>query len=74
MTMKKSARTQRMERENKLYENYIKHLPSVPPGEAIKSGQLLHLVVHHDDWCAFYDGQACNCNPTYSIHTEPKRS
>jgi hypothetical protein len=33
-----------------------------------------HLVVFHDEWCAFYDDKECNCSPVYSRHVEPRRS
>ena len=32
--------------------------------ERMKSGQtLMNVRVYHDDWCAAYQGRACNCNP-----------
>ena len=23
----------------------------------------IHITVSHDEWCAYFKGRACNCNP-----------
>jgi hypothetical protein len=59
---------------NTLYQDYIKHLPAVPLDTPLERGKLYHTVMQHDDWCAFYSGAACNCNPIITRHIEPERS
>ena len=60
--------------ENKFYNDYVRHLPQVPLDAPIERGRIHHLVVHHDEWCAVYDGKDCNCDPNVSRHVEPERS
>jgi hypothetical protein len=60
-----------------LYSNYVRHLPQVPVDAPIEPGSVHHLVIHHDDWCKFYDKgnfDECNCNPIVTRHAEPSRS
>lgn len=37
------------------------------------------LTVYHDDWCAYHDGEECNCDPAVDIrpwqaHAQPKEN
>jgi len=56
------------------YEQYVQHLPQIPLDAPLERGRVYHTVMQHDDWCAFYDGKECNCNPIITRHIEPKRS
>jgi Fe-S-cluster containining protein len=67
-------RARKMDRENKFYEGYVRGLPRVPLDAPLERGRVYHLVVQHDSWCAFYDGQECNCDPIITKHEEPIRS
>lgn len=60
--------------QNKFYDGYIRHLPSVPLEAPLERGRVYHMVVFHDDWCAFYGGGGCNCDPIITKHVEPRRS
>jgi hypothetical protein len=66
------------ERYNRLYQNYIKHLPRVPLDElGTEPERVYHVVMFHDDWCRFYinnNVSECNCNPIVRGHIEPCRS
>ena len=33
-------------------------------------GGAYHFRVSHDDWCAYFHGRACNCNPIVREMTE----
>jgi hypothetical protein len=72
MNRHQRRRAARMARHNRFYETYVQHLPRVAPDEPLEGGS--HLVFHHDEWCAFYSGQDCNCRPVISRHVEPRRS
>jgi hypothetical protein len=26
-------------------------------------GEVTHVMIYHDDWCAIFEGGLCNCNP-----------
>jgi hypothetical protein len=56
------------------YTDYVRHLPQVPLYTPLERGGLFHIVVQHDGWCAFYDGDECNCDPIVTRHVEPRRS
>jgi hypothetical protein len=64
-------RAKAMARENRIYTDYIRHLP-VP--DEIEKGRLYHMVCFHDDWCAIYSDKECNCDPIIKLHVEPERS
>jgi len=34
----------------------------LPPGEVSQA------MIHHDHWCAIYEGRDCDCVPDVSIH------
>jgi len=63
-----------MERRSSFYRSYVRHLPEVPLDAPLELGRRNHLVIHHDQWCAFYDDEECNCNPFITRHVEPRRS
>jgi hypothetical protein len=50
------------------------HLRRVPLNAPLERGRVYHLVIAHHDWCAFYEGGECNCDPVITRHIEPKRS
>lgn len=29
----------------------------------IEKGTIHHIEVHHDEWCAHFDGGECDCEP-----------
>jgi hypothetical protein len=31
-------------------------------------GEVSQAMIHHDHWCAIYEGHDCNCVPDISIH------
>ena len=74
MNRRQRRRARSAARHNRFYQTYVRHLPRVPLDAPLERGRVYHLVVHHDHWCAFYSGRACNCNPIVSRHAEPVRS
>jgi hypothetical protein len=60
-------------RQNEFYDTYVRHLPEVGP-EVLAQPDVCHVVVSHDEWCAHYDGKACNCSPDIRFFAEPERS
>jgi hypothetical protein len=74
MNRHQRRRARRMARHNRFYETYVQYLPQVAPDAPLEPGRVYHLVFHHDEWCAFYSGQECNCRPRISRHVEPSRS
>ena len=42
--------------------NYIEKLLRHVEQTTLKNGDH-HIKVSHDDWCAFFKGRACNCDP-----------
>jgi hypothetical protein len=40
-------------------EKVLTHAP-----EAVASGGVTQIDVAHDDWCAIFRGNPCNCSPT----------
>jgi hypothetical protein len=71
------AHRRRNNRQQTLYEEYIRHLPQMPLDAPTEGGRVYHLVYQHDDWCRMYDTDDpgdCNCNPIVTRHAEPRRS
>jgi hypothetical protein len=56
------------------YQKYVRHLPRIPLNAPLERGRVYHIAIHHDAWCAFYKGEACNCKPFITRHIEPRRS
>jgi hypothetical protein len=48
----KLGRAERRHRENRFYEDHVRHLPRVPIDEPPVPGRIYHLVFHHDDCCS----------------------
>jgi uncharacterized protein YfaT (DUF1175 family) len=47
---------------------YVAKLSSlIAAGKVGKPGTVQHLVVLHDDWCAFHRGGVCNCEPDIRV-------
>jgi hypothetical protein len=74
MNRHQRRRARRIAHHNKFYRNYVRHLPRLPIDAPLERGRVYHMVFHHDEWCAFYSGAPCNCNPIISRHAEPVRS
>ncbi len=34
----------------------------------IRPGTVTHVEVLHDDWCAFWQGGVCDCEPEIRLH------
>jgi hypothetical protein len=62
------------QRRDKFYKDYLRHLPRVPVNAPFEPGELHHLAVFHDDWCAIFKGKECNCNPIIERYVERRRS
>ena len=45
-----------------LSQNYVPKMLDAVAGIA-RPGYLLKTTVEHDDWCGWFDGGACNCDP-----------
>jgi hypothetical protein len=60
-------------RKNRFFDDYVRHLPEVGP-DALALPGVTHMVVAHDEWCAIYDGSDCNCEPEVRFFAEPARS
>lgn len=43
--------------------NYVKEMARLFSAGVIKRGEATLVAVAHDDWCAFYQGEPCNCDP-----------
>ena len=42
--------------------------------ERFKGGVVTHVEIQHDDGCAFWKGEACNCNPNVIFGKEPDKT
>lgn len=58
-------------RSDHYYTTHIARLPQVPLGPLPERGRVYHLVTQHDDWCSYFTGAECNCNPIITRHVEP---
>ena len=47
--------------------NYLAKLRRLIREGKIPPGSTNLVTVAHDDWCAVFRGEACNCNPDVSI-------
>jgi hypothetical protein len=74
MNRHQRRRAARISRHNRFYESYVRHLPRVALDAPYEPGRLYHTVYFHDDWCAIYSGQECNCEPILRRYEEPDRS
>lgn len=56
-------------RRNVERSNYIKRIFKAVAEcpELFPPGKLTRLEVQHDDWCAFWRGDPCDCRPTIKI-------
>jgi hypothetical protein len=66
-------------RHNRVYNDYIRHLPEVPLDVPLERGRVYHLVFSHDPHCKIYDQPTaslvnCTCLPVMSRHVEPRRT
>ena len=61
-----------MERQNRIVDEYVHHLPEVGP-EDIGAPGVYHACYYHDEWCTIYDGKSCSCEPDVRIFAEPNR-
>lgn len=43
--------------------NYGKRLLAMLAEGKLEAGQLTHVDIYHDGWCAIYAGGYCNCDP-----------
>lgn len=50
--------------------NYIAKLTKLTATQPIIPGTIRHVDIYHDDWCAFYRGKPCNCDPDVSFRDE----
>jgi hypothetical protein len=50
------------DREARFYNNYLRHLPRVPRGAALKKPGVYFAIHRHDDWCGIYQDGDCNCD------------
>ena len=52
--------------------NYVRKLRHLARLGAFPRGDCARVEVFHDDWCAFFQGERCNCNPEIRLkHTIP---
>ncbi len=42
---------------------YLSRLLQFAPDLAELPGRVGHILVSHDDWCAFFNDGVCNCDP-----------
>jgi hypothetical protein len=61
-----------MARQDKIFDQYVRHLPEVGP-EVLGRPGVHHVVFHHDGDCRIYDGAACSCEPEVRFFAEPVR-
>lgn len=43
--------------------NYIRKLQKLQRQGLLPKEGLAEVAILHDDWCAIYKGQPCNCEP-----------
>lgn len=43
------------------YPNYFDEM--IQLGSEVQLGQIAKVAIYHDDWCAFFGGGVCNCEP-----------
>jgi hypothetical protein len=58
-------------RDNKPYHNWVAdlvHRQPALPLDALERGKAYHLVFQHEDWCDYWDGGACDCDPLVTLH------
>jgi hypothetical protein len=46
------------DRPHHYIEKFMRYVEQTSPGVGDH-----HIQVLHDDWCAFFKGRACNCDP-----------
>jgi hypothetical protein len=60
-----------------IYQNYVRHLPTVPLFAPAEQGHVYHLALLHAKRCALWQtGNLidCDCEPKVRRHVEPTRS
>lgn len=49
------------------------YLPKVRAlGQNLRRGTTHHVTVAHDDWCGYFQGTQCNCNPEVVLVPSPE--
>jgi hypothetical protein len=56
-----------MRRRRRMTHNYIKKFQKLVDEGKLDStpGEMSAVRVEHDDWCLFFKGGECNCDPTF---------
>jgi hypothetical protein len=31
---------------------------------------VYHMIIRHEDWCHYWDGDACDCDPLITLHKD----
>ena len=45
--------------------NYLKPLFDFAATLKLRPGEVTHICILHDKWCAIFKGGACNCEPIF---------
>jgi hypothetical protein len=60
MNRRERRRQSMMVRQNKFFEDHIRHLTEAGPEVLGKPG-INHMVMFHDPKCTIYDDRGCSC-------------
>ena len=49
-------------------DNYVKKVLPIIAHLELKPGSVVEWTTYHDDWCGFFRGGRCNCDPDLVPH------
>jgi len=54
-------------------DDYLAKLAWVLQSLRLGAGSVTHVFVAHDDWCRFWSGARCNCQPELRVYRDASR-
>jgi hypothetical protein len=60
-------------RDHKPYQDWVAGLEQMPivSLDAPKLEPCVyHMIIRHEDWCHYWDGDACDCDPLVTLHKD----
>ena len=54
--------------------NYLAKLIKLNDEGKARPGVLTIAHIYHDDWCAFFKGEPCNCSPDITLEEAPQQN
>ena len=61
-----------MNPNNQNYMKLIRQMHASGQLDTLSTG-IVHMHIGHDDWCMFFNGEDCNCEPTLEVSSEPPK-